>query len=233
MSSVTSDPYASLGLGVNSSTSGSTAKKGDLAQNDFLKLMTAQLMNQDPFAPMDNGEFLGQMAQFSTVSGIQSLQSSFESLAQSLQSSRVLQASSMVGKQVLVNSNQAELFGTLDANGAPAAGSLRGAVDVPENVSQVSLRIQSSTGETLRAMTIPVSAQGLTEFSWDGRLADGSYAPSGVYNVVAEAKVNDSLQSLAVRAAAPVTSVSLSGDAILLHTSRGNINLDEVTRILA
>ncbi|MEW6765435.1 MAG: flagellar hook capping FlgD N-terminal domain-containing protein [Pseudomonadota bacterium] len=231
MSSVTNDPYASLGLGLPSTTS--EAGKGDLAQNDFLKLMTAQLMNQDPFAPMENGEFLGQMAQFSTVSGIQSLQASFETLAQSLQASRVLQATSMVGKQVLVNSNQVELFGSLDANGKATAGTLRGAVDVPDDVSQVSLRILSASGETLHSATLPVSSAGMTEFNWNGALAGGGYAAPGVYKVVAEAKVGDSVESLNIRAASPVTSVSLSGDAIVLHTSRGTLNLDEVTRILA
>ena len=69
--------YADLGLAVKTQT----ATKKTLGQEDFLKLMTTQLQYQDPFKPMDNGEFLGQMAQFSTVSSIQSLQSSFAQLA--------------------------------------------------------------------------------------------------------------------------------------------------------
>lgn len=232
MSTISSDPYASLGLGVKT-TGSDSASKGDLAQNDFLKLMTTQLMNQDPFSPMENGEFLGQMAQFSTVSGIQSLQSSFDKLASSLQSSRVLEASAMVGKQVLVNSNVAEFTVSLDASGAPGPGQLRGAVDVPAGVNQVGVRIEGLNGELLHAMSIPVSSTGLSDFSWDGRLADGSYAKSGTYRLVAEAKVGDQLTSLPVQAASRVGSVSLAGDSIELHTSLGSVSLADVTRIMA
>ena len=59
-------------LGINSSDEAAAAKKDSsvLGQAEFLKLMTAQLQNQDPFAPMDNGDFIAQMAQFSTVTGI-------------------------------------------------------------------------------------------------------------------------------------------------------------------
>lgn len=231
MSAISTDPYTSLGLGLPPKDK--QAGKGDLAQNDFLKLMTTQLMNQDPFAPMENGEFLGQMAQFSTVSGIQSLQSSFEKLAASLQTSRVLEASSMVGKQVLVRSEKADLVASVDAAGAPGPGVLRGAVEVPDGVNQVSVRIEAESGATLHSMLLPVSTSGLADFSWDGRLPDGSYAPSGRYRVVAEAKVDDQLTSLPVQSASRVTSVSLVDGSIQLHTEQGSISLAEVTRIMA
>ena len=60
-------------LGINSSEKSNVPKaKEQLGQEDFLKLMTTQLQNQDPFAPMENGEFIAQMAQFSTVTAITS-----------------------------------------------------------------------------------------------------------------------------------------------------------------
>ena len=74
--------------------------QGELGQAEFFDLMVTQLKNQDPFKPMESGEFLGQIAQFSTVDGIGGLQRSFESLAGSLQSSQALQASTMVGRSV-------------------------------------------------------------------------------------------------------------------------------------
>jgi len=232
MSTISSDPYASLGLGISPTGSGA-ADKGDLAQNDFLKLMTTQLMNQDPMAPMDNGEFLGQMAQFSTVSGIGDLQASFDKLATSLQSSRVLEASSMVGKQVLVNSNMAEFTGSLDAAGAPGPGLLQGAVDVPEGVSSVSVRIEEASGASLHSMTLPVTHSGLTDFSWDGRLEDGGYAKSGAYRLVVETSVDGALTSLPTQAASRVSSVSLAGDSVELHTALGSVSLADVNRIMA
>ena len=73
----------------------------ELGQEDFLTLMISQFRNQDPFEPMDNGDFLGQLAQFGTVSGIENLNSAFAGLAGSIQSEQALQAANLVGRDVL------------------------------------------------------------------------------------------------------------------------------------
>ena len=73
-----------------------------LGQEDFIKLMTTQMNHQDPMKPMENGDFLSDMAQFSTVAGLKEIKDSFNNLATSLQSSQALQASSMVGRTVLI-----------------------------------------------------------------------------------------------------------------------------------
>jgi flagellar basal-body rod modification protein FlgD len=77
----------------------------ELGQEQFLSLMITQLKNQDPFKPMESGEFLGQLAQFGTVSGLAGLQTSFDSLATSLVSNQALQAASLVGRSALVASS--------------------------------------------------------------------------------------------------------------------------------
>ena len=84
---------SSLGLGVPAAT-----KKTDLGQTDFLNLMMTELKNQDPTKPMDSSSFLGQLAQFGTVSGLANLQTSFDSLKTSLVSNQALQAASLVGR---------------------------------------------------------------------------------------------------------------------------------------
>ncbi len=75
--------------------------RDSLGQEDFLTLMISQFRNQDPFEPMDNGEFLGQLAQFSTVNGISSLNAAFAGLAGSMQDNQALQAAGLVGHSVL------------------------------------------------------------------------------------------------------------------------------------
>ena len=77
-------------------------KKTALGQEDFLKLMTTQLQNQDPFAPMDNGDFIAQMAQFSTVTGITSMDESLKNVAAKLGETRIATAANMLGHSVLV-----------------------------------------------------------------------------------------------------------------------------------
>ena len=94
-----SSALSGLGLGE------AQAKKkpnDELGQSEFLELMIAQLNNQDPMKPMDNGDFISQMAQFSAVTGLTQLQESFDKLAVSLQSNQALQASSLIGQDVLV-----------------------------------------------------------------------------------------------------------------------------------
>ena len=110
-------------LGVYRSSENKTTKKNDsLGQEDFLKLMTTQLQNQDPFSPMENGDFIAQMAQFSTVTGITEMSESLKSLSGQLGEFRIATASSMLGNSVLVHGNIARP----DAN-----GEIHGVIDMP------------------------------------------------------------------------------------------------------
>src|SRR3954467_3273015 len=99
---------------------GGAQKSDQLGQNEFLKLMIAQLKNQDPFKAMDPSQFLGQLAQFGTVSGIQEMKAAFGTLSDAMRSSQVLDGSAMIGRDVLVASEDATL---------QAEGSVRGALD--------------------------------------------------------------------------------------------------------
>ena len=82
-------------------------KKEELGQEEFMRLLVAQLNNQDPTKPMENAEFLTQIAQFSTVDGIQGMETSLSDLGASMVSTRAIQASSLVGRDVISASNQA------------------------------------------------------------------------------------------------------------------------------
>ena len=116
----------------------------EMGQSDFLKLMTTQLQNQDPFSPMENTEFLSQMAQFGTVSGVDRLNGSFDSLATALNGNRALQASMIVGSQVLVSSATHRL---------EADAGLSGAVDLPQPVADLSVRFEDQFGGGIRHTT--------------------------------------------------------------------------------
>ncbi|MDH3714345.1 MAG: flagellar hook assembly protein FlgD [Gammaproteobacteria bacterium] len=201
--------------------SGST----DMGQADFLKLMTTQLRNQDPFEPIENGEFLGQIAQFGTVTGIQELQQSFGDLSSALQANRALQASVLVGKQVMVNGNQAELA---------AETGLHGAVEVPGAVSDLRVRVLGGSGETLADIELGAQASGIVEFEWDGELADGTRALPGTYTLSAAGGVAGEEQALATLAVANVNSVTLGNgadDVRLDLGALGEIALSDVRRI--
>jgi flagellar basal-body rod modification protein FlgD len=159
------------------SGSGSAPGTATLGGTNFLTLMLAQLKNQDPTSPVDSNQFLNQLASLSTVQGITQLNTSFGALSTSLVSSQALQASSLLGHQALVSSSTANLA---------AGGSVSGAVDVPQNTSQAVVNIADSSGALVRQINLGAQATGLANFSWDGKLQDGSQAPAGQYALSAQ-----------------------------------------------
>ncbi|MGH8264541.1 MAG: flagellar hook assembly protein FlgD [Steroidobacterales bacterium] len=205
--SSTTDIQTLLGLAANGQSQSSPAKATDVAslgQDAFLKLMITQLKNQDPFKPLESGAFLSQLAQFSTVAGVQDLKSSFADMSSALVSNQALQASSLLGRSVLVNRTS----GLLNAG-----GSLSGAVDVPASASSVVVNVTDQNGQLVRQLSLGAQGKGLASYDWDGKLADGTTAAPGIYNVAAQLMVNGKSQSSAsVLVNARVESVTIGAD---------------------
>jgi flagellar basal-body rod modification protein FlgD len=214
---------------VNSSASpatnfGGVAKKDELGQAQFMQLMIAQLRNQDPTKPMDPSEFLGQLAQFGTVSGIQNMQSSLSTLSDSLRSSQVLGGTSLVGHYVLADASEAVLGD---------AGAVAGTTTIPEGATSASIVITDSSGQLVRRM--PISAQqGEAEFLWDGTTDLGTRAPAGSYKISAIASVGGSAEQLTTQLVGHVGSVSIdpSDFSMTLNTDLGPIALSRVRRVM-
>jgi flagellar basal-body rod modification protein FlgD len=165
-------PTSSSGASASGAAAGAT-----LGGTNFLTLMLAQLKNQDPTSPVDSNQFLNQLASLSTVQGITQLNTSFGSLSTSLVSSQALQASSLLGHQALVSSKTANLT---------AGGSVSGAIDVPQTTSQAVVNISDSSGSLVRQINLGAQSTGLANFSWDGKLQDGSQAAAGQYTLSAQ-----------------------------------------------
>src|SRR3569623_1473788 len=110
-------------------------------QDAFLKVMTTQQKNQDPMEPMDNGAFLGQIAQFSQVSGIQDMQASMKSLVDTLTSNQAMQATALVGKTVVAPASSV-LFSGNDA--------LQAGVELPTAADNVTVGIFDQSGQLVR-----------------------------------------------------------------------------------
>jgi flagellar basal-body rod modification protein FlgD len=175
-------------------------KNDELGQEDFLKLMVAQLKNQDPSNPVDNGEFLGQIAQFSMVSGIDDLGVSFDSLASSLFSTQAMQASQLVGKEILVETNTGNLVEGESVNAVLENGS---------SASNVKIFVEDQAGVVVRTLGLGNIEPGSAKFSWDGVDNEGEQAASGAYTLRAEGLVDDSLQALPMQIFNRVESISV------------------------
>jgi flagellar basal-body rod modification protein FlgD len=197
-----------------------------LGQEDFLALMTQQLQNQDPLKPMDNGEFLGQMAQFSTVNGIADMTKSITSLTESFNSGQALQAASMVGRTVLTEGN----------TGSVGPGkALKGAVDLPEASANAVVRIYTTAGQLVRELPLGSQQAGMSNFSWDGTMANGQSAPAGTYKVTASLGNRSGDTALGTYIASKVESVTLSasGGSSLIRTETGaSLPLSQVKAVM-
>ena len=145
-------------LGLNKQSDAQKANSDKLGQSDFLKLMTTQLQNQDPFAPMDNGDFIAQMAQFSTVTGIEDMNASLGKLVEEFDQARIATASNLLGHSVLVPGNI----------GRPNdEGELHGVLDLPEATISTQLNyVDADTNNSLFKEDLGPRAAGLVGFEW-------------------------------------------------------------------
>jgi flagellar basal-body rod modification protein FlgD len=193
--------YGSIGLGVPQAE-----VQEQLGQEDFLSLMISQLKNQDPFKPMESGEFLGQLAQFGTVSGLGELKSAFDSLAGSLVSNQSLQAAGLVGRSALV--------------------------DMPTASGSVKVEIRDGTGELVRALDLGTRPAGLATFTWDGLTDEGTAAPGGRYTFAASFQSEGKMEAAKTLVAAPVESVLFGSKGFSVRlTGVGDVPFNSVREI--
>lgn len=189
--------------------------KEELGQEDFLKLMIAQLKNQDPVNPADNSEFLGQIAQFRMVSGIDEMGTSFQGISSNLYAAQAMQASQLVGKDVLTQSETATLIA-----GQPVEGML----ESNDPATNARMLIHDSSGALVTSLDLGTVKAGAQRFAWSGQLPDGSQAPSGEYSITAEGLVNGELTAIPVSHFSQVESVSVdrNNTNVLLHLANGS-----------
>ncbi len=230
-SSVNSDVYADLGLA--SSKNGKGEKKQNLDQTDFLKLLTTQMQNQDPMKPMDNTQFVAQMAQFSSLQGIQDLNETVSGFESSVQSNQVMQAASLVGKAAMVKGDTAQMYHMQQADGSAAPSGILGAVDVPTGASKMSVEITNASGQVVKSIDVPVNGSDRPSFSWDGRLKDGRMAPEGNYKVNASATVDGKGQAPQTYVGAVISSVGVTKNGPELNLDGlSSVKLSDVVEII-
>jgi flagellar basal-body rod modification protein FlgD len=222
VSTIASDIYSSLGL---TGAAGSATKKKEesLGQADFLRLMTEQLQHQDPLKPMENSAFLGQLAQFSTVQGIQDLNTQVQDFSSALGNDQVMRGAALVGHQVLVPSSALALAEEGGASGAVAA---------PEP-GNVTFTITDANGSKVREFTVAADKAGAVGFNWVGIVGMGNRLPAGRFGVTASHIARVGTESdLDTYVRGTVDSVTVGSDGLYLDLpGLGTVPLDYVLRI--
>lgn len=223
MSSISTNNELFGSLGLNSPSTQTTKKRDTLDQADFLKLMTTQLQHQDPTKPMDNSQMVAQMAQLSTVQGIDDLNKTVAGFQQSMAGDQILKGAALVGHEVLVPSSKVSLESDGGASGTVAAPSS----------GYLTIDITDANGVKVTQLNVPADAAGEVRFDWDGTDADGKRMPPGSYNIVATHIAGDGTQSkLSTYVQAAVESVTVGSDGLYLNLKGlGAAPLDYVLRV--
>jgi flagellar basal-body rod modification protein FlgD len=205
----------------NGSNKVTTAK--DL--NDrFLKLLVAQMNNQDPLNPLDNAQVTSQMAQINTVTGINGLNDTVTQLIGQFTRLESMQAAQLTGRSVLVAGKTM----TLGESGNAVAGL---ELDLPAD--KVTVEIKDANGQVVREMQLGKKDMGVTRFEWDGKTAAGERAPAGDYTFSVSATNGTTAVTGTMLSSRLVEGVRQEGGAVqLVLAGGGAVAYTDVKQIL-
>lgn len=203
----------------------SAAKKStaEEAQDRFLTLLVTQMKNQDPLNPLDNAQVTSQLAQLSTVTGIDKLNGTLEMLMGSYQTSQSLQAANMIGHGVLAPGSNISL-----TEGKGLMG-----VEFPQDVDQSEILIKDAAGNVIHTIDLGAQTAGTLPLLWDGTLADGSTAEDGSYQFEVKASLGGKPVTADALQFGIVTTVSTSANGVQINVpGLGALNLTDIRQIL-
>jgi len=201
------------------------AQSDVMGKDQFLKLFTTQLQNQNPLDPMKDEEFVSQLAQFSQLEATTNMASSLSSLVDTLKGDRMMTGSALIGRTVAAPNIPAVL-----TSGNP----VNAVIDLPNGADKVSVSIIGPDGKPVRTVQLPQQKVGVVSFTWDGNDDSGNPLPDGNYSMTATATVAGKDGSVTIGPVSTVRSVSTStssSDAILEVDGGVDVNLSTVMRV--
>jgi flagellar basal-body rod modification protein FlgD len=214
------DPTAALGGAVSAADT----------EQRFLKLLVTQLNNQDPLNPMDNAELTSQLAQMSTVSGIEKLNATVSGLAAQTGASQVLQSASLIGYNVLSPGNQ---IATSEPKEGEDPGLVPFGVELPGTAGTVDIKIMDSNGKTVRTIAAGPLTEGVNAVTWDGKDDQGNVVPVGNYSFSVAASNEGAPVDATALTFSQVAAVKQTSNGVTLElASGGSISLADVRMFL-
>jgi flagellar basal-body rod modification protein FlgD len=195
----------------------------DLGKDEFLLLLTTQLKNQDPMKPVDNGQMIAQLAQFSQLAELQGLSSKIDSMTVATASSSQLTTTQLVGKQALFNA---------DRIGLVAGQSSTFQLSLSQATDDTSAVLSDSTGRVVRTLHLGAQAAGARTITWDGLDDSGKALPSGEYVLAVGGTKNDgSTVAATASVRATITGVAFVDGVAQLVVAGRQIPLSDVVEI--
>ena len=212
---------AALAAQLSGTKAGAAGSAAELSDR-FLKLLVTQLKNQDPLNPMENAELTSQLAQMSTVEGVNKLNASMDGLVSQMRASQALQGAALIGRQVLAEASQ------LNLGEAGAAGG----VDLAATVDSLKIDILNASGSVVRSLDLGAQPAGMTRFYWDGQDAAGNALAAGTYDYRISASAAGKSVEATGYGLAEVLSVALADDGLDVElTGLGSLGMDKIKQI--
>lgn len=200
-----------------------SGKSIDATQDRFMKLLVTQMKNQDPLNPLDNAQVTSQLAQLSTVSGIDKMNATLQTLIGSFQSNQAVQAAGMIGHGVLVPGKQIDL----------SAGKAVFGLDLASTADKVQVVVKDASGKTVHTMDLGGKDAGTIPLSWDGVKDDGTKAADGRYSIEVAANFGQTKVDATALAFGNVASVSTGKQGVSLNVpGLGAVSISDVRQIL-
>ncbi|MCB1947547.1 flagellar hook assembly protein FlgD [Nitrosomonas sp.] len=191
-------------------------------QDRFLKLLVTQMQNQDPLNPLDNAEVTSQLAQISTVTGIDKLNDTLQLLLDGIEDSRTMEAANLIGHKALVPGS------TLSLENNAAIGGF----ELPQSVDKLSITILDSSGIAVRTLDLGAQPSGVNTFIWNGIAESGTNAANGQYSFSIKAVQGDQEITTSPLALGQVNSVSPGEhDAVLDMGKLGLVGMADIKQI--
>ena len=203
---------------------GTAATKSTVAdtQNQFLTLLVTQMKNQDPLNPMDNAQVTSQLAQLSTVTGINQLNAAVATLSSNMIAGQNLQAANMIGHGVIAPGSAISL-----SSGKSIYG-----VDLAQGADKVDVAIKDASGATIKTISLGSTEAGLSQLTWDGSTDKGGVAPDGQYTFAVTATTAGKAVDATALSFGLVSSVTSSAQGVKLSVANiGDISMSDVKKI--
>lgn len=209
---------------VNPSKETAAKSAAETTQDRFMKLLVTQMKNQDPLNPMDNAQVTSQMAQLSTVTGIDKMNATLEALNGSYKSNQALQSAGMIGHGVLVPGNNVGLV-----DGKAFLG-----IELTEPADNVEVTIKDASGKAIRTISLGAQQSGTLPLSWDGTDSKGVVAPNGQYSFsVSATRAGQPVDGVTALSFGMVNSVSNGTQGVKLSVANvGEVDMSAVRQIL-
>lgn len=200
------------------------AANENMGRQEFLKLLTTQLQNQNPLDPMENEAFVAQLAQFSQLEATLRMADSMDAMMGEDRMNRLLEGASLIDRQVSVSGGNIVLG---------EQGQARATVLLPQGADALSIRVRSPSGEIIRAQELGPQSPGNLDLGWDGLNNRGERARPGAYVIEATVSSRGETSPASIRTFATVTGVRTDNTGqLLLELPNGrSVRLDQVERI--